>query len=46
MIGRNALGEIYALLRKRGTYRTMVDDIKDLILEGETSIEEAVRILG
>jgi len=40
------LGEIYSLLRKRGNYRTMVDDIKDLILEGETSIEEAVRILG
>jgi len=46
LIGRNALGEIYALLRRRGTYRTMVDDMKSLILKGETSIEEAVRILG
>jgi len=46
LIARNALGEIYALLRKRGTYRTMVDDMKDLILNGDTSIEEAVRILG
>jgi type II secretory ATPase GspE/PulE/Tfp pilus assembly ATPase PilB-like protein len=46
LIGRNALGEIYALLRKRGTYRTMIDDMKTLILKGETSINEAVRILG
>jgi len=46
LIGRNALGEIYALLRKRGTYRTMIDDMRTLILKGETSIEEAVRILG
>ncbi len=46
LIGRNALGEIYALLRKRGTYRTMFDDMRDLISKGETSTEEAVRILG
>jgi len=46
LIGRNALGEIYALLRKRGTYRTMVDDMRLLVLKGETSIEEAVRVLG
>ena len=46
LIGRNALGEIYALLRKRGTYKTMVDDIKGLIIKGDTSIEEAVRVLG
>ena len=34
------------LLRKRGTYKTMVDDIKGLILKGDMSIEEAVRVLG
>jgi len=27
LIGRNALGDIYALLRERGTYRTMTDDM-------------------
>ena len=26
LIGRNALGEIYSLLRQRGTYKTMADD--------------------
>ena len=46
IIGRNALGEIYSLLRQKGTYRTMVDNMKSLILKGETSIGEAVRILG
>jgi len=46
LIGRNALGEIDPLLRKRGTYRTMIDDMKSLILTGETSIAEAVRVLG
>ena len=46
LIGRNALGEIYSLLRQRGTYKTMVDDMRSLILKGETSIEEAVRVLG
>lgn len=46
LIARNALGEIYSLLRQRGTYKTMVDDVKSLILKGETSIEEAVRVLG
>ena len=46
MIGRNALGEIYSLLRQRGTYRTMIDDMRSLILKGETSIDEAVRVLG
>src|SRR5208283_5263354 len=46
LIGRNTLGEIYSLLRQRGTYKTMTDDIKSLILKGETSIEEAVRVLG
>jgi len=46
LIGRNALGEIYVLLRQRGTYRTMVDDMRSLILKGETSVEEAVRVLG
>ncbi len=46
LIGRNALGEIYSLLRQRGTYKTMVDDVRSLIFKGETSIEEAVRVLG
>jgi len=46
LIGKNALGEIYSLLRQRGTYKTMVDDMKSLIFKGETSIEEAVRVLG
>ncbi len=46
LIGRNALGEIYALLRQRGTYRAMVDDMRSLILKGESSVEEAVRVLG
>jgi type II secretory ATPase GspE/PulE/Tfp pilus assembly ATPase PilB-like protein len=46
LIGRNALGEIYSLLRQKGTYKTMVDDVRSLIFKGETSIEEAVRVLG
>jgi len=46
LIGRNALGEIYSLLRQRGSYRSMVDDMKSLISKGETSLEEAIRILG
>ena len=46
LIGRNALGEIYSLLRQRGTYLTMADDMRSLILKGETSVEEAVRVLG
>ncbi len=46
LIGRNSLGEIYSLLRKRGTYKTMIDDMKTLVLKGTTSIEEAVRVLG
>ncbi len=46
LIGKNALGEIYSLLRHRGTYKPMIDDIKSLILKGETSIEEAIRVLG
>lgn len=46
LIGRNALGEIYALLRKRGTYKSMTDDMKSLVLKGETSMEEAIRVLG
>ena len=46
LIGKNALGEIRSLLRQRGTYRTMIDDMKSLILKGETSIEEAIRVLG
>ena len=46
LIGCNALGEIYTLLRKRGNYQSMVDDMKSLVLKGETSIEEALRILG
>jgi len=46
LIGSNALGDIYSLLRQRGTYKSMADDMKLLILKGETSIEEAIRILG
>lgn len=46
IIGRNALGEIYSLIRNQGTYRTMVNDMQSLVLKGDTSIEEAVRILG
>ena len=46
VIGRNALGEIYSLIRNQGTYRTMVNDMQSLVLRGDTSIEEAVRILG
>jgi type IV pilus assembly protein PilB len=46
LIGKNALGEIYSLLRQRGTYKTMIDDVRTLIMKGETSIEEAVRVLG
>ncbi len=46
LIGRNTLGEIYTLLRKRETYKSMIDDMKLLILKGETSIEEAIRVLG
>lgn len=46
LIGRNSLGEIHSLLRKRGTYRSMIDDMKSLVLRGETSIDEAIRILG
>jgi type II secretory ATPase GspE/PulE/Tfp pilus assembly ATPase PilB-like protein len=46
LIGKNELGEIYTLLRRRGTYRNMVADVSNLIKKGETSIEEAVRVLG
>lgn len=46
LIGRNALGEIYTLLRQRETYKTMADDMKSLILKGDSSIQEAVRVLG
>lgn len=46
LIAKNDLGEIYVLLRRRGNYRTMMDDMKTLIEKGITSIEEAVRILG
>ncbi|MBF0511634.1 MAG: type II/IV secretion system protein [Candidatus Omnitrophica bacterium] len=46
LIGQNRLGEMDAVLRGRGNYRTMIDDIKGLIETGETSIEEAVRVLG
>lgn len=45
-IGRNSLGEIYSILRQRGTYRTMADDMKSLVLNGETSMDEAIRVLG
>ena len=46
LIACNALGEIYALLRKRANYQSMVDDMRSLIAKGETSLEEAVRVLG
>ena len=46
LIASNALGEIYSLLRRRGSYKTMVDDMKSLISKGETSIEEGLRVLG
>ncbi|MDE2009153.1 MAG: Flp pilus assembly complex ATPase component TadA [Candidatus Omnitrophica bacterium] len=46
LIGKNSLGEIYALLRQRGTYKTLIDDAKALIAKGETSIDEAIRVLG
>jgi len=46
LIAKNALGEIYALLRERGTYKSMTEDMKSLISRGDTSIEEAVRVLG
>jgi len=46
LIGLNALGDIYAVLRKRGSYRTMADDIRGRVFKGETSLDEAVRILG
>jgi len=46
LINNNRLGDIFPLLKRRGTYKSMVDDIKTLILDGETSIEEAVRVLG
>jgi len=46
LIAKNTLGEIYSLLRRRGTYKNMMDDMKSLIEQGITSIEEAVRVLG
>ncbi len=46
LVAEGGLGAIYALLRRRGNYHSMMDDMKTLILKGETSIEEAVRILG
>ena len=46
LIGKNDLGGVYAIIRKRGTYKTMIDDVKTLIHRGDTSIEEAVRVLG
>jgi type IV pilus assembly protein PilB len=46
LIGRNDLGGVYSLIRKRGTHKTMIDDVKTLILKGDTSIDESVRVLG
>ena len=46
LINKDRLGEIAPLLKERGVYRTMIEDIKSLVFNGETSIEEAVRILG
>jgi type II secretory ATPase GspE/PulE/Tfp pilus assembly ATPase PilB-like protein len=46
LIDKEHLGDIAPLLRKRGTYKPMIEDIKTLILNGETSLQEAVRVLG
>ena len=46
LISKDRLGDIASLLKERGTYQPMIEDIKALIFNGETSIEEAVRVLG
>jgi type IV pilus assembly protein PilB len=46
LINKDRLGDIDPLLKERGTYKPMIEDIKSLIFHGETSIEEAVRVLG
>ena len=46
LINKDRLGDIVPLLKERGTYISMIDDIKTLIINGETSVEEAVRVLG
>jgi type II secretory ATPase GspE/PulE/Tfp pilus assembly ATPase PilB-like protein len=46
LINKDCLGDIAPLLKERGTYQPMIEDIKTLIFNGQTSIEEAVRVLG
>jgi len=46
LINKDRLGDISVLLKDRGTYKSMIEDIRSLIFNGETSIDEAVRILG
>ena len=46
LIGRDLIGEIQSLLLNDPDHRTMVDDMRSLLEEGITSLEESVRILG
>jgi general secretion pathway protein E len=46
LIGMDLLGEIQKLLLEDQGYRTMFDDMRSLIENGTTSIDEAIRVLG
>ena len=46
LINKDRLGDIAPLLRQRGTYRSMVEDAADRIFNGETSLQEVIRVLG
>jgi len=46
LINKERLGDIAPLLKERSNYKPMIEDLKSLIFKGETSIEEAIRVLG
>ena len=46
LIGRGLIGEVQGLFMSRPGHRTMADDMRCLLAEGITSLDEAVRVLG
>ena len=46
LINKDHLGDINSLLKERGLYKAMIEDSRELIFSGETSIEEVERVLG
>jgi len=46
LIGRDLIGEIQRLLLCDPDHQTMFDDMRSLLEDGVTSLEEAVRVLG